>query len=179
MQPNEVGIQYMMPSNTSLYQYIPSMPCNTASPFQMNGQYFHNIHIVPQDFNPQQSSLSSNSTSDEADEQQQSIINERKQRRMISNRESARRSRMRKQRHLDELWSQVLWLRNENHHLIDKLNDVSDSHDRVVKENVVLKEQTAELRRLVTDLQLNSTYSALKDLEEIADVTYLAEESSD
>lgn len=119
-----------------------------------------------QDFN-RQPCLSSNSTSDEADEQQQSLINERKQRRMISNRESARRSRMRKQKHLDELWSQVVWLRNENHQLIDKLNQVSDCHDKVVQENARLKEQTSELRRMLTDLQVNSPYPNFKELEDI------------
>ncbi|GFP97938.1 basic leucine zipper 43 [Phtheirospermum japonicum] len=103
-------------------------------------------------------SLSSNSTSDEADEQQLSIINERKQRRMISNRESARRSRMRKQKHLDELWSQVVWLRNENHQLVDKLNHVSESHDRAVQENAQLKEEAFELRRMLSDMQISSPY---------------------
>lgn len=37
---------------------------------------------------------------------------------------------MRKQKHLDELWSQVVWLRSENHQLLDKLNDFSERHDR-------------------------------------------------
>ncbi|KZV24998.1 basic leucine zipper 43 [Dorcoceras hygrometricum] len=130
----------------------------------------HQLNISPQvrEFNPQSACLSSNnSTSDEAEEQQFSIINERKQRRMISNRESARRSRMRKQRHLDELWSQVVWLRNENHQLIDKLNHVSEDHDRVVQENVQLKEETSELRRMITDMQLSSPYSSL--IEELHD----------
>ncbi|GAB2300115.1 hypothetical protein Dimus_034154 [Dionaea muscipula] len=169
MHPNEVGLQYLIPSSTSTYPYFAGMACNTTiSPYQTNG-YFH---IVPQvqDHNPQPSSLSSNSTSDEADEQQQQqhIINERKHRRMLSNRESARRSRMRKQRHLDELWSQVVWLRNENHQLMDKLSHATESHDRVLKENNLLKEQTSDLRQLLTDLQLNTTYSGLRDLEDIA-----------
>ncbi|KAA0054786.1 basic leucine zipper 43 [Cucumis melo var. makuwa] len=103
-------------------------------------------------------SLSSNSTSDEAEDQQLSLINERKQRRMISNRESARRSRMRKQKHLDELWSQVLWLRNENHQLIDKLNQVSECHDRALQENAQLKEEASELRQMLTDFQLHNPY---------------------
>ncbi|KAL7232133.1 hypothetical protein ACSBR2_010200 [Camellia fascicularis] len=118
---------------------------------------FH-LQITPQgqEFNSQSTCFSSNSTSDEADEQQLSLINERKQRRMISNRESARRSRMRKQKHLDELWSQVLWLRNENHQLIDKLNHASESHDKILQENTQLKEETSELRQMLTDMQLNS-----------------------
>ncbi|KAK6928029.1 Basic-leucine zipper domain [Dillenia turbinata] len=132
-----------------------------------------------QDLDPQLSCFSINSTSDEADEQQLTLINERKQRRMISNRESARRSRMRKQKHLDELWSQVMWLRNENHQLIDKLNHVSESHDRVVQENAQLKEEASELRQMLTSMQLNSPYSPVKDLEDVTCSTaYLRAESS-
>ncbi|KAA0039411.1 bZIP transcription factor [Cucumis melo var. makuwa] len=157
MQPGEVtSLQYLIPSNLSPYathfpmaqNNLPTMQLNEFSNPLYNFQGPSQVH----DFN-RQPCLSSNSTSDEADEQQQSLINERKQRRMISNRESARRSRMRKQKHLDELWSQVLWLRNENHQLIDKLNQVSDCHDKVVQENVQLKEQTSELRRMLTELQ--------------------------
>lgn len=110
--------------------------------------------------------ISSNSTSDEADEQQLNLINERKQRRMISNRESARRSRMRKQKHLDELWSQVVWLRNENHQLLDKLNHVTERHDQAVQENVQLKEEATELRQMLTDIQLDCPFPVnLKDID--------------
>lgn len=83
---------------------------------------------------------------------------------MISNRESARRSRMRKQKHLDELWSQVVWLRNENQQLIDKLNQAAECNDRVLQENAQLKEETSGLRKMLTEMQLNSSYGALKDL---------------
>lgn len=95
--------------------------------------------------------FSSNSTT--ADEEEASIINERKRRRMISNRESARRSRIRKQRQLDELWSQVVWLRNENCQLVDRLNDASENQDRLAEENARLKEEVSELRQM---LLLNS-----------------------
>ncbi|KAK4423647.1 Basic leucine zipper 43 [Sesamum alatum] len=135
------------------------------------------------DLAPNSSCISNNSTSDDAEEHQvMSIIDERKQRRMISNRESARRSRMRKQRHLDELWSQVLRLRTANHNLIDRLNHVSESHDKVVQENVRLKEEASDLRRMLTDLQVNSSYSTvLRDLEQIpgGDTARLPPESPD
>ena len=75
---------------------------------------------------------------------------------------------MRKQRHLDELWSHVVWLRNENHQLIDKLNHVSESHDKVLQENVQLKEETSELRQMLSDMQLSSPYSTLGDLEDVS-----------
>lgn len=86
---------------------------------------------------------------------------------------------MRKQKHLDELWSQVVWLRNENHQLIDKLNHVSECHDRVVQENVQLKEEASELRQMLTDMQLNSPYPNLRDLEDVpCNTAYLRAESS-
>ena len=86
---------------------------------------------------------------------------------------------MRKQKHLDELWSQVVWLRNENHQLIDKLNHVSECHDQVLQENSQLKEETSELRKMLNDMQLNSPYATLRDLEDITcNMAYLRAESS-
>ncbi|OWM84698.1 hypothetical protein CDL15_Pgr027485 [Punica granatum] len=120
-----------------------------------NSSQAHNYsHIPPQvvqDLATAQHSpcLSNNSTSDESE----SLINERRQRRMISNRESARRSRMRKQRHLDELWSQVVWLRNENSQLVDKLNRASEINEKVAQENAQLKEETSELRQMIADMR--------------------------
>ncbi|KAL3640225.1 hypothetical protein CASFOL_011779 [Castilleja foliolosa] len=158
----------MQPGSTNELNYLlahfglaNNTNTQTTNQFNVFPNPFHQqLNIsTPHIIAPQMpTSLSSNSTSDEADEQQLSIINERKQRRMISNRESARRSRMRKQKHLDELWSQVMWLRNENHQLVDKLNHVSESHDRAVQENAQLKEEALELRRMLSDMQISSPF---------------------
>lgn len=186
MQPSEVtGLHFLVPSNPSPYPSHFSMTQNNnTATLQVNrlASPLYNFQIpsqLVQELNPQSSCFSNNSTSDEADDHQLSLINERKQRRMISNRESARRSRMRKQKHLDELWSQVVWLRNENHQLIDKLNHVSESHDRVLQENTQLKEEATELRQMITDMQLNSPYPTLRDLEDVpCNTAYLRAESS-
>ncbi|CAH8311612.1 unnamed protein product [Eruca vesicaria subsp. sativa] len=132
---------------------MPSSPTSSSSLTYLNDLINNNYFSSS---NGQDLMLSNNSTSDE-DHQHQSIIvlDERKQRRMLSNRESARRSRMRKQRHLDELWSQVIRLRNENNCLIDKLNRVSETQGSVLKENSKLKEEASELRQLVCELKSN------------------------
>ncbi|RAL46780.1 hypothetical protein DM860_005059 [Cuscuta australis] len=75
---------------------------------------------------------------------------ERKERRMISNRESARRSRMRKQRQLRELWSHLLWLRGENQLLCHRLGRLAEGYRRTVAENARLREDAAELRKFLT-----------------------------
>ncbi|KAI8029710.1 Basic leucine zipper 43 [Camellia lanceoleosa] len=183
MQASEVAEHYLAPSYSNPYMPNFGLTTNNIPTFQFSrstNPLFH-LQITPQgqEFNAQSTCFSSNSTSDEADEQQLSLINERKQRRMISNRESARRSRMRKQKHLDELWSQVLWLRNENHQLIDKLNHASESHDKILQENTQLKEETSGLRQMLADMQLNSTYPTLRDLDDInCNSAYLRTESS-
>lgn len=172
MQPNQITeLHYLLHSDLSHFTTDFGLPSNTPPTHQSHrfSNPLYQLYFDPQvqEFNPKSTSFSSNSTtSDEADEQQLSIINERKQRRMISNRESARRSRMRKQKQLDELWSQVVWLRNENHQLIDKLNHASESHDRVLLENAQLKEEAQELRQMLTHMQLNSPCPSLSGIDD-------------
>ncbi|XP_030512505.2 basic leucine zipper 8-like, partial [Rhodamnia argentea] len=113
-----------------------------------------------------------NSTSDEADDCQLRLIDERRRRRMISNRESARRSRMRKQRHLDELWSQVLRLQGENQSLVERLSEATERHERAVREIARLREEVSDLRQLLRDVRFDSPYDdasgGIRDLEEVA-----------
>ncbi|XP_010528016.1 PREDICTED: basic leucine zipper 43 [Tarenaya hassleriana] len=142
-----------IPAAAEFSMFQTSMP-SPSSPSLSSLYYLNSLTINSSSSNGQELIVSNNSTSDE--DHQQNIIDERKQRRMISNRESARRSRMRKQKHLDELWSQVLRLRNENHCLIDKLNRASESHDLILKENAKLKEEASDLRQLITEMRADN-----------------------
>jgi hypothetical protein len=181
MQTKEINteLNYLLPnSNPSPYPSCNYNMIQNTIPnpqLQKYSNHFYGFNQNPlqilQDFSSQSSCLSSNSTSDEADEQNKGLINERKHRRMISNRESARRSRMRKQKQLDELWSQVVWLRNENQQLLDKLNNFSETHDRVVQENVQLKEEASELRQMVCDMQLHSSCLPLSPLQDVPSIS--------
>nr|DAD19720.1 TPA_asm: hypothetical protein HUJ06_021183 [Nelumbo nucifera] len=70
-------------------------------------------------------------------------------RRMLSNRESARRSRRRKQAHLNELENQVAQLRVENSSLLKRLADISQKYNEAAVDNRILKADVETLRAKV------------------------------
>ncbi|KAI3937356.1 hypothetical protein MKW98_001927 [Papaver atlanticum] len=70
-------------------------------------------------------------------------------RRMLSNRESARRSRRRKQAHLSELEGQVAQLRLENSSLLKRLTDINHKYTEAAVDNRVLKADVETVRAKV------------------------------
>lgn len=107
---------------------------------------------------PPQRQASSGSDGD----QKFAVIDERKRKRMESNRESARRSRKRKQEHLDELIGQINELKNDNSLFMQKIEFATPKYVAVEHENNVLRAQIAEL----TD-RLNSLNSVLHIAEDV------------
>ncbi|KAI9124028.1 hypothetical protein K1719_005328 [Acacia pycnantha] len=115
------------------------------------------------------SSLIRNSGSDE---HLQVLMDQRKRKRMVSNRESARRSRMRKQKHLDDLVAQVAQLRNENQKILATVNLTTQQYLTVEAENSVLRAQANELTHRLQSLNeildFVNTNSAVSSLSSAA-----------
>nr|GME12851.1 basic leucine zipper 43-like [Ipomoea batatas] len=82
-------------------------------------------------------------------------VDERKRRRMISNRESARRSRMRKQKHLENLRNQVNRLRLGNRELLNRFRFVSHHCHLVQSDNERLRAESSLLRQRLWDIRQN------------------------
>ncbi|KAL3350754.1 hypothetical protein AABB24_023266 [Solanum stoloniferum] len=87
-----------------------------------------------------------------SEEDLQQLMDQRKRKRMISNRESARRSRMRKQKHLDDLTGQVTNLRRENNQILTSMNVTTQHYLNVEAENSILRAQLSELSRRLESL---------------------------
>ncbi|KAG9148973.1 hypothetical protein Leryth_010587 [Lithospermum erythrorhizon] len=80
------------------------------------------------------------------------LMNERKRKRMESNRESARRSRMRKQKHLDNLMAQVSQLKKDNNQIMTSVSITTQHYMNVEAENSVLRAQMIELTQRLQSL---------------------------
>ncbi|XP_051123570.1 light-inducible protein CPRF2-like isoform X2 [Andrographis paniculata] len=94
------------------------------------------------------------SDDDEAEGENETSLNAdptdaKRMRRMLSNRESARRSRRRKQAHLTELETQVSQLKVENSSLLKRLTDISNKYNEAAVDNRVLKADVETLRAKV------------------------------
>nr|AMY26728.1 bZip112 [Zea mays] len=83
-------------------------------------------------------------------------------RRMVSNRESARRSRRRKQAQLSDLESQVERLKGENATLFQELSDANQQFSTAVTDNRILKSDVEALRikvKMAEDMVARSAVS--------------------
>ncbi|KAK1315970.1 Basic leucine zipper 9 [Acorus calamus] len=79
-------------------------------------------------------------------EQSTDVVDLKRMRRKVSNRESARRSRSRKQAHLADLEMQVDQLRGENATLYKQLTDANQQFTDAATDNRVLKSNVEALR---------------------------------
>ncbi|KAG2260931.1 hypothetical protein Bca52824_080225 [Brassica carinata] len=73
------------------------------------------------------------------------VTDERKRKRMISNRESARRSRMRKQKQLGDLINEVTVLKNDNAKITEQVDVATRKYVEMESRNDVLRAQASEL----------------------------------
>ncbi|KAA8543032.1 hypothetical protein F0562_021473 [Nyssa sinensis] len=94
-----------------------------------------------------------------------SMVDTRKRKRMLSNRESARRSRMRKQQQLDDLISQLSQLQNENNLFSQRIDVAIQMYTGVASENNVLRARLTELAE-----RLHSLNSVLHIAEEVSGI---------
>ncbi|KAL0547520.1 hypothetical protein IC582_017457 [Cucumis melo] len=107
---------------------------------------------------PRQTSSGSNGASPPS-----ALPDERKRKRMQSNRESARRSRMRKQKQLEDLAGEVSRLQIANNQLVQSIGAKEQAFVQVDNMNNVLRAQAIEL----TD-RLRSLNSVLHIVEEVS-----------
>ncbi|KAK9724913.1 hypothetical protein RND81_05G108000 [Saponaria officinalis] len=90
-------------------------------------------------------------SSSEGDIQMQTM-DDKKRKRMQSNRESARRSRLRKQKHLDDLTAQVVNLTQVNAQILSNINTTTQQFLEIESQNSVLRVQMSELTHRLQSL---------------------------
>lgn len=101
---------------------------------------------------------SSSTTGVSSGRQQQQLLKKAKKsddsklKRMVSNRESAKRSRVRKQKHLNELTTQISQLKSKNNLIRTNMSVTNEMHVTIEAENSVLKAQLAELSQRLESL---------------------------
>ncbi|XP_071685881.1 bZIP transcription factor 44-like [Rutidosis leptorrhynchoides] len=80
------------------------------------------------------------------------LMDQRKRKRMESNRESARRSRIRKQKHIDDLIRESNRIKNDNDQIRTSINVTTQRFIEMEADNSVLRAQVSELNQRLNSL---------------------------
>lgn len=154
MSPSPLSIMTMELSEVNQWHSSPKLTSSSAG---FTAVSFSGL-LLP-DLSPTASSPSSPIPSFDPDTRdphhQQHCIplhDSRRLKRMISNRESARRSRLRKKKQIEELQGQVDHLRVANDQLSKKLIALLETNHQILQENTGLKEKVSSLQAIVADL---------------------------
>ncbi|KAF1888063.1 hypothetical protein Lal_00024075 [Lupinus albus] len=126
------------------------------------------------------SSLHNPGPSSEEDHQHQHqhhVMDQKKRKRMVSNRESAKRSRMKKQQHLDGLIAQVDQLNKENNKIRTSVEITTQHYLKIEAENAIIRAQVEELSNRLKSLNeiihyINSPCSYIFDDEVYEDTLF-------
>lgn len=102
------------------------------------------------------------------------MMDEKKKRRMLSNRESARRSRMKKQKLSEDLINEATRLQNLNKELMQKIDFTNQGYQNFASENNILVAQKMELMDRLNSLNfilqnVQDVYGVPLDIPEIPD----------
>ncbi|KAI4344013.1 hypothetical protein L6164_011290 [Bauhinia variegata] len=137
------------------YHVLPHSHLDSSQALRCIPFYYSQLHssnspiqISGQRFSPKTSSQSDNSNFDEA----KLLLDDRKKKRMNSNRESARRSRMRKKQQIEALQYQVENLQTMNHQLSQKIVYLLECNQQILQQNAQLKERVSSLQLALSEL---------------------------
>ncbi|KAL7178276.1 hypothetical protein ACSBR2_031430 [Camellia fascicularis] len=86
------------------------------------------------------------------------MVDEKMRKRMISNRESARRSRKRREEHIKVLNCQLTMFKNTNIEIVQKINSITQQSMAVEMENQILTRQHNELTKRLESLEIVASY---------------------
>ncbi|CAN8264892.1 unnamed protein product [Cochlearia groenlandica] len=117
---------------------------------------FNSAFLQNTDFHVQMHPISLNrinSNRSQLDPDAENMYHEEKRaRRIVSNRESARRLRMRKKKQIEELQQQVEHFMILNHHLSEKVINLLEINHQILQENSQLREKVSSFHLIMADM---------------------------
>lgn len=91
--------------------------------------------------------ISNSSSEEDREYRDATITDEKKRKRMISNRESARRSRMKREQHVKDLNDQTIYFSTKRTETVQKIDEVTRRFGAIDSENKFLRMQGLELKK--------------------------------